>query len=410
MGFDIQEIKRQKFSAIFISHYHDDHCSLESLNLLNRDIPIYIYCLFDEILVFIKKLGFKNVFPLTIDEPVKIGSFEIIPRRALDAEVDSLFQIKAAGLNILNVVDSWIDYDTLDLLVKNGPWDMVLWPFQTMREIDVLSPNRVPAPSLELPPEWIEQLKALNPQYVVPSSCQFKQESWSWYNQFFFPITYKQFEKEVKEALPDCQIIRMNPSVSFEFTKDFLKSSEALPWVLPLGPQDVDYEFNPTSEIPHTSEIAKRLPGLSRAPKEFVIDYCKKGLLEKFSTLPASEDPYFARPRLWQLSVYDEIGKEKTFRYLLEGNKIEEVPVNEDPIEWLTEVPLAKIYAALEEGESLTSMYVRINDIKFNSIVEKEIQEADVIEDPLIRSLFTGVFGAYQAAQLRKIKKEFVHE
>ncbi|UOF00635.1 MBL fold metallo-hydrolase [Bdellovibrio reynosensis] len=407
--FDIEAIKQQKFSAVFISHYHDDHCSLESLNLLDRDTPIYIYCLYDEIFGFIENLGFKNVFPLAIDEPVKLGSLEIIPRRALDADVDSLFQIKAAGLNVLNVVDSWIDYDTLDLLVKKGPWDMVLWPFQTMREIDVLSPHRVPAPSLELPPEWIEQLRALNPRYVVPSSCQFTQESWSWYNHAFFPITYRQFEKEVKTALPNCQVVRMNPSVTFELTKNSINSAEALTWVLPQGEQDVDYEFNPSLKIPSTAEIAKKFPGLSVAQKEFTLNYCKKGLIEKFGILAESEDPFFARPRLWQLSVFDENGKEKTFRYLLEGNKIEEVPINDDPIEWLTEVPLTKLYAAIEEGESLTSMYVRINDRMFNSTVEKEVQEADVVEDPLIRCLFTGVFGGYQAAQLRKLNEEKVH-
>lgn len=407
--FDIEAIKKEKFSAVFISHYHDDHCSLESLNLLDRDTPIYIYCLYDEIFGFIEQLGFKKVYPLAIDETVQLGAFEIIPRRALDAEVDSLFQIKAAGLNILNVVDSWIDYDTLDLLVKNGPWDMVLWPFQTMREIDVLSPHRVPAPSLELPPEWIEQLKSLDPKYVVPSSCQFTQESWSWYNHAFFPITYKQFEKEVKAALPDSQVVRINPSVTFELTKNSIKPSAPLNWVIPQGAQDVDYEFKPTEKIPTTSEIAKKLPGLSLSQKEFVISYCKKGLLEKFRTLAPSEDPFFARPRLWQLSVYDENGKEKTFRYLLEENNIELVPVNDDPIEWLTEVPVTKLYAALEEGESLTSMYVRINDTKFRPTIEEEVQEADVVEDPLIRCLFTGVFGGYQAAQLKKLKKENVH-
>jgi len=71
------------------------------------------------------------------------------------------------------------------------------------------------------------------------------------------------------------------------------------------------------------------------------------------------------------------------------------------PVSWSTEVPIAKLYAALEEGESLTSMYVRINDRVFDSEIEKEIQAADVMEDPLIRCLFTGVFGAYQKAQLK---------
>ena len=62
--FNIEEIKKLKLAAVFISHYHDDHCSLESLNLLDRETPIYIYCIYDEMLTMIKALGFKKVHQL----------------------------------------------------------------------------------------------------------------------------------------------------------------------------------------------------------------------------------------------------------------------------------------------------------------------------------------------------------
>ena len=105
-----------------------------------------------------------------------------------------MFHIKAEGLNILNVVDSWIDPEALPELASHAPWDMVLWPFQTMREIEVLSPSRAAAVAPQLPEDWIDQLRLLKPRYVVPSSCQFLQESWSWYNNAFLPITYLQFQ------------------------------------------------------------------------------------------------------------------------------------------------------------------------------------------------------------------------
>jgi hypothetical protein len=74
-----------------------------------------------------------------------------------------------------------------------------------------------------------------------------------------------------------------------------------------------------------------------------------------------------------------------------------------DALGWLTEVPAAKLYAALEEGESLTSMYVRINDTVFDADTERELLDVDVVDDPLIRCLFSDTFGAYQAAQLRRL-------
>lgn len=406
LKFDYDQIRKLHFAAVFISHFHDDHCSLESLNLLDRNTPIYIYCLFEELASMIRELGFIHVHQLQIDVPIKISSFEIIPRRALDADVDSMFQVKAAGLNVLNVVDSWIDYSTLDELSRCGPWDMVLWPFQTMREIDVLAPSRAPAVSLELPPEWIDQLKKLNPRYVVPSSCQFVQEAWSWYNNALFPISYRQFAKEVKAALPDSGIVRLNPSVSVLLDKNALQLSSPLTWVLPIGEQDVDYEFKENLKPPSTAEISKHFAPLTETQAERVYEYCCSGLLEKFRSMEPSTEIYFEKPRLWRLSVYDHSGEVRNFYYRLTGVNIESVSEDAGPLAWTTEVPISKLYAALEYGESLTSMYVRINDIVFDCDIEEEIQFADVVEDPLVRCLFTGVFGSYQKAQLTRLNRQ----
>lgn len=401
--FDHEKIRNLKLDAVFISHFHDDHCSFESLNLLDRNTPIYVYCVFEELFELIGQLGFVNVRSLQINSAVNIGSFEITPRRALDEDVDSLFQVKAVGLNVLNVVDSWIDYTTLDKLVKEGPWDMILWPFQTMREIEVIAPSRAEAASRELPPEWIEQLKALNPRYVVPSSCQFALENWSWYNQAFFPITYQQFEKEVGSALPRARVVRLNPSVSVILDKNTIEKSSPLSWMKPVGEQDVDYEYNANIKPPPTSEISKRFDPLMEDQAERVYEYCRSGLLEKYRSMEPPAGEYFEKPRLWRLSVYDHAGEATQFHYVLNSEKIELVQTSEVLLSWTTEVPIAKFYAALELGESLTSMYMRINDTVFTPEIEKEIQSADIVEDPLIRCLFNGAFGAYQKAQLKRL-------
>lgn len=403
--FDHAQIRNLAFDAVFISHFHDDHCSLESLDFLDRRTPIYIYCLFDELFDMVRKLGFLNVEPLRIDVAVLVGPFEVIPRKALDADVDSMFQIKAAGMNVLNVVDSWMDPATLDLLAKDAPWDMVLWPFQTMREIDVLSPSRAtPAPA-ELPDDWIEQLKVLNPRYVVPSSCQFLQEAWSWYNHAFFPITYRQFRHDVEAALPDTRVVRLNPSVSVKLDAVSLQSSPPLAWVIPVGEQDVDYEYDATLPAPHTADIARRFPALTAPQSERVLDYCRAGLLAKYREMELPEESFFEKPRLWRLSVYDHAGAASHFHYRLRGDSIDLLAGADGPLSWTTEIPASKVYAALELGESLTSMYMRINDAVFDRETEADLASADIVDDPLIRCLFNDVFGAYQAAQLRRLKQ-----
>ncbi|MFM9437045.1 hypothetical protein ACFDR9_004132 [Janthinobacterium sp. CG_23.3] len=405
--FDREQIRKVRFAAVFISHYHDDHCSLESLDLLDRRTPLYIYCLFEELFAMVRELGFVHVHQLRTNVPVSVGPFEVFPREALDSDVDSMFQIKAAGLNVLNVVDSWIGPEALVGLAQDAPWDMVLWPFQTMREIEVLSPSRAAAAPAALPADWIEQLTILNPRYVVPSSCQFLQESWSWYNRAFFPISYSQFQQEVGAALPDAQIVRLNPSVSVLLDGKSLQTASPLGWVLPVGEQDVDYQYEGNAAPPPTSEIARHFSPLTAEQTDRVIGYCRSGLLEKYSEMELAPDSYFEKVRVWRLSVYDHAGTGTDFHYRLEGDNITALVVDgEQALSWTTEIPIAKFYAALELGESLTSMYMRINDAVFDTQTEEEIQSADIVDDPLIRCLFNDVdFGAYQAAQLRRLKE-----
>jgi hypothetical protein len=400
--FEHEKIRALRFDAVFISHFHDDHCSLESLDLLDRATPIHIYCVFEELFDMVRALGFVNVHPLRIDVPVQVGPITVTPRVAMDEDVDSMFQVEAHGLKVLNVVDSWIDPDTLPALAAHGPWDMVLWPFQTMREIEVLSPSRAsPAPPA-LPSEWIEQLQVLAPRFVVPSSCQFLQESWSWYNHAFFPVSYRQFEAEIGAALPDARVVRMNPSVTMRLDHNGLTPAAPLDWVVPVGAQDVDYAYDPLAVPPPMGEIARRFPALSLEQAGRVRDYCRSGLLDKYRAMELPEESYFEQPRIWRLSVFDHEGAETRHHYRVHGDRID--LADSAPLSWTTEIPAAKLYAALELGESLTSMYMRINDMRFDTATESDLETAELVDDPLIRCLFNDAFGAYQAAQLRRLK------
>lgn len=402
--FDYQMIQKLKFDAVFISHYHDDHCSLESLNYLDRKTPIYIFCIHSQLFDWIKQLGFLNVKPLTLNQSVVIHQIEVIPRPALDVDIDSIFHIKAGGINILNVVDSWIDYDTLEQLAKHAPWDLILWPFQTMQELEVLSPSKVTIGKQSLPPEWIQQLKILKPKYIVPSSCQFIHEAWSWYKNIFFPITYKQFHHEINEALPLTQVIRMNPSTSISLNLHGFQPIDPLPWVIPIGNQEVDYEYNPYIEIPRTSEVARHFNSISEAEKQILDIYCSKKILEVYHQLSIRDESYFKDSPNWQLSIFDHEGQAKNYFYQIKSSEMKLID-KPTQIHWLTEVPALKLYAALTNGESLSSMYVRINDTQFSSNIEKKIQNTDLMEDPLLRCLFEGQFGQYQLAQLLKLKE-----
>ncbi len=404
VAFDLEQVRQLRLSAVFISHYHDDHCSLDSLNHLDRATPIYLYCLFEEMFDMIRALGFINVQQLRTNEPVRVGAFEVIPRAALDADVDSMFQIKAQGRNILNVVDAWIDTESLARYARDVRWDMVLWPFQTMLELAVLSPSRAaPAPDT-LPEEWIEQLAMLDPRYLVPSSCQFVQEPWSWYRHAYFPISYRQFQAAMADALPHTQVLRLNPSVSVTLDDQGIGPAAPLPWVQPVGDQDIDYLYDPARPVPPTSEVARHFAPLTAAEQAMVDAYCRQGLLDKYRVMELPEESYFAAPRVWQLTLYSHDGAATSYLYRVHGDEIAALAAQSATPEWTTEVPAAKLHGALALGESLTTMYMRINDGRFSDATEEALQDADVLDDPLIRALFNDVFGAYQAAQLRRLR------
>jgi hypothetical protein len=184
--------------------------------------------------------------------------------------------------------------------------------------------------------------------------------------------------------------------------KDGLHSAAPLPWVLPVGPQDVDYEYR-AGAAPSTASIAMRFPALTGDQQARIEAFCTLGLLDQYRAMEIGDDSYFNQPRQWRLSVFDHMGERSDYFYRIEGDAIAALPSAPPALSWTTEIPAAKLYAGLALGESLTSMYLRINDMVFDDATEKQIASAEVVDDPLIRCLFNDQFGAYQAAQLRRL-------
>lgn len=406
--FDLLQIQQLQLNAIFISHFHDDHCSLESLRWLHRRTPIYMYCVHAEVFEWIRQLGFSSVHELKINKVVEIGPFRITPRRALDVDVDSIFQIETSSVRVLNVVDSWIDYQTLDLLKAQGRWDLILWPFQTMREVEVLTPHRYPEAEQTLPPEWLEQLNVLQPNSLVPSSCQFIHEPWSWYNHYFFPITYRSFAEQIKKALPNTFILRMDPGSSFEFINGEWKDSEKLPFVERKSLESVDYPYAVDKEIPPMELVCRNFPELSKEQRQELQKFLELGLSERFGDPRLPQSDFFSRRQTWQLDLLNSQGVRTSFFYFIKGSEIEFRGSSGHPstASWITEASEYKLYSALYSGESLTSMYLRVNDKENFWNTMEDLAQADVFEDPLIRVLFYESVGSYQYHQLLRIQQQ----
>lgn len=370
--FDVARIREERFDALLISHYHDDHLSLESLDLIARTTPIYLYSVHEEFFALLREMGFREVHALDLNIPVKVGEIEVIPRPALDADTDSIFEVHADGRRILNVVDSWITDSTLARLP--GPWDLVLWPFQTLREIEALCPAlREPATG-EVPSEWPAQWRVLNPRALVPSSCQFRFPPGSWLNHEYFPITYAGFARQVRAVLPEVQIVRMEPGEVWEWDAGQMRRCGRLPWVELLSSELVEYVYDPEGIPPSIGEIARSLGALDPSTRTLIRQWVRA---QNFA-------PNFS----WRLMIYDETGTAEVFNF----------PEGVEP-EVLTEIPALKLWAALKTGESLTSIHARVTP--------RELREDfDPLEDPLLQALYRGDVGCYQRGQLRRLRGE----
>jgi L-ascorbate metabolism protein UlaG (beta-lactamase superfamily) len=401
--FDHEYLKTLTFSAVFISHHHDDHCSLESLQYIHRQTPIYMYCLHPELFEWLRTLGFTNVIPLAFDRSLHIDEFTITPTRPLDEDVDCIFQIEVQGLKILNMVDAWMTPNTLRTVQTKSPWDLVLWPFQTFREIEILSPSRHNFyHNIEIPEEFIEPLKALRPRYVVPSSCQFRFEEFSWLNDVYFPISYNDFAGFIKNIIPESSLLRIEPGETYTLSSTSLLKTASLVWIHRKDTKNAEYGVNKNIAIPTLNDYAQHFTDESSDMRKAVSHFCNSEIIEKFSKLIINEDGYFSAPKVWLLTIYSFDGTTSDYYYQIHKNQLTRLAPTKFS-DWHTEIIDVRLYGALNHGESLSSLYMRINDKPETLVPDFDFASIDVLEDPLLHVLYTGRFGSYQKAQLDKL-------
>jgi hypothetical protein len=171
-----------------------------------------------------------------------------------------------------------------------------------------------------------------------------------------------------------------------------------------------DYEFVSDLVPPTTQSVAEHLPVLNSEQLNIVKNSCAQELIERWLGLESVEDDYMQRPIGWKLRLFLG-GKNSTpleFNYFISEGRItctESIAV--DQITWLTEIPAVKLFNALFLGESLNSIYIRINDMQFSEELEPLVRAADPFADPLLRVLYSRSLIPYQWAQLKKLKSNF---
>jgi hypothetical protein len=333
-------------------------------------------------------LGFERIEALELNESVVIGDIKITPLRALEDLIDCLFLIGQGGLKVLNVVDAGIDAAMRTRLKRIAPFDVVLWPFQILRERDILLADPAEKSFEARHAAQLQQLVDFKPRIVVPSSCQFIHEKGSWYNRIKFPISYSRFQRDVEKKSPRIRVEQILPGDTWTLTPRTFAKSGRLSWVRRLTEKAVDYKFEPSKTVPTTREIAMKRPVISAENTRRVLSFCRDELasLLKRDKLRNGKGAH----SFWQLSLFDHRGHEIKFVYRFQGGRARHVPIPAFEIDYRTEIPLERLAFVLDGGPAYMA-YARI----FNG-------PQDVFEDHLI-SAFSRDMLAYQNGQLRRL-------
>lgn len=346
---------------------------------------------------------------LELGHTYQFGKFLVTPQKALDENLDCLFSIQHGDVHILNVVDAWIHPDSLPSLVQKAPWDLVLWPFQNMQEIEVLGPEfrkTKAEEQCEIPEELKSDLLALQPKTLIPSSCQFKFEAWSWYNDKYFPISYSSFHSQIEALLPNTKVERLDQGMGLSWAQNKWIKTEDLSWVKRIQNQVQDeindYKFDQTSLIPGSDEVSRHFPELTDPEKNQVLIYLETEMLELLRQQAEDLHPYFRQCGQWQLRLYDSEGCATEIR--IELPPFHFVQSNDPlPILWTTSIPFWTAFMTLTQSASLSSSYLRVNE-DLSPLQRSKLPDGiSPLDDLLIRTLFAQPSLAFQKNQLQKL-------
>lgn len=388
--------------AVIISHIHDDHFSLASLNHFNRDTEIYIYSKFSEAVTLLLSLGFRKVRLLDEGFSLAIGDFLVSGHQSQYPDVDQIYEIEVEGLRILNLVDSFPGEASVEYFSKNK-YDLLITPFQCMRELEILCPQ-IELDSSVQSADPLQKINILNARYVLAGACQFKFEKWSWLNFHYFKNSYAAFRNAVISSIPFAQPLQLAPLKTMIFNNKELTLEAPRPECIHNSANQAeseDYDFNLNSPVPTTSEVSQHFIHVSDVEFLSLVRFLETILVETYSNLESSDSPYFAGTWNYSITLWNGPNQQVNKYYEVSGSLMELLDKAPAEVHWRSEIVASKLLGAISGLETLSSLYLRLNDPRNEFAPRKDIQFVSPIEDPLIRVLFDDKPFSYQKSQLK---------
>jgi len=256
---DQAALKKTKFDAVVISHGHHDHFQLESLDHIHRDCPIYYPAPAPFIMEQMKILGFRFFKPMAAHRKYRIGDLELIPIKSEVRFPEFGFIFRNGSLKIYNLVDIRISTKRIKKLIRRfGRPDLLFSYYQCLNESGVANRQLKTLFPKSIYQEFFDVVKAFRPRAVIPSSNDIRFSDNAWLNSHLFPISKKQFIRDVRTADPKIRGYAIEPGQTFTLSRRGLKLRAPLlpelrlnacrpvelPWRPEVGHRFVDYRFN----------------------------------------------------------------------------------------------------------------------------------------------------------------------
>ena len=281
--------KLPKLDFIYVSHEHDDHCSIETQKKLPQDLPIYILKMRDQNRVLydrLLELGKTNIIMLEPWETRQINSntnITIFPSD--DGWVDSSCCIEHDGATLYHGNDNRISEETQKKIASQFNIDIAFLPYSGFSGFPACYrfPEEVKARLAEKKKNdifetFVKAVKNLNTKYAVPAAGDLVLvgEDLAWMNYYDRCSPDEVFDRAKDHGIQD-RVLVMKAGDAFDTKKGFIPHPDRDEWSYTIEDQ---VRYSSTPEV--KNEVDKYVSWLhdvhSDSLQEEVLKYFREGL------------------------------------------------------------------------------------------------------------------------------------
>lgn len=234
--------------AVIISHFHTDHFSVRSLDLLERDTQMFFPAEDAQIRDALTRLGFERLHGVDA-ESFELGDLTYTPTFSQVSFPERGMLFQQGRQSVWNMVDTILAEGTIgevrDLV---GQVDVALAPYQPLFQSfhDVVHP--VSPLDRQLYASFVQNVVKTAPRCVVPSSCGFSYLA-EGLDRAAFPMTEAGFLADVARLAPTTRGLCLPAGATLD-VRDLKVRPASVPWARPLKHARTDYDWRPHGEIP----------------------------------------------------------------------------------------------------------------------------------------------------------------